>query len=104
MSWWWVYVIIAAAFVAMLIGYAVWLWHKASDVYAEVQVLGRRAGQLADVLARLDLRPLERPAGRPEDALVGRRHSDAPAAWDADLEDDDWTEWDRDTAPWRGDD
>lgn len=94
MSWWWVYVIIAAVFVAMLVAYAVWLWHKATDVYAELKVLGRRGEQLADVLARLDLRPLERgqtAAGRPEN-LIREPHDTPSGGWDPyDGLDDEWT-------------
>lgn len=65
MSWGWVMAIIAVVLVAMLVGFAVWLWRLLTDIYAEVSVLGRRAGQVADLLATIDLTPLE--------------HADAPA-------------------------
>lgn len=59
MSWGWVMAIIAVAMLLMLVSYAIWLWHKASDVSAEVAALGRRAGQVAEVVGSLNLSPLD---------------------------------------------
>jgi hypothetical protein len=63
----WVFVFggIALAGLVMLIAYAVWLAHKASDVFSEVQVLAERGDQLAGLLGQIqppDPRPV--PAGR----------------------------------------
>lgn len=89
MSWGWVMAIIAVVLVAMLVGFAVWLWRLLTDIYAEVIVLGRRAGQVADLLASIDLTPLEHA-----DASAGIRqgvgvepgvHDDLEADLDADL-------------------
>ena len=52
---------IALAGLAMLVGYAVWLAHKAADVMSEVAVLGERTGQLADLLAQIELPDPSRP-------------------------------------------
>ena len=46
---------IALAGVAMVIGYAVWLAHKAADLFSELEMLGTRAEELAAVLERLQL-------------------------------------------------
>lgn len=40
------------------ISYAVWLAHKLSDLYSEVQMLGKRAEEAGELLSRLQL-----PAG-----------------------------------------
>ena len=62
----WVFVFggIALAGLVMLIAYAVWLAHKASDVFSEVKVLADRGDQLAGLLGQIqppDQQPL--PAG-----------------------------------------
>jgi hypothetical protein len=44
---------IALAGLVMVISYAVWLFHKASDVMSEVRVLADRGGQLAVILGDL---------------------------------------------------
>jgi hypothetical protein len=46
---------IALAGLVMLIGYGVWLAHKASDVMSEVGMLADRAGELMDVLAQIEI-------------------------------------------------
>lgn len=58
MLWVWVFVGIGVAGLAMTVGYAVWLWHKASDLFSELEQLGVRAGELADLLASIDLAPV----------------------------------------------
>ncbi len=71
MTWAWVIVVIAAVMVVMMVCFAVWLWHKAGDVLGELVVLGRRLGEMAELMDRLDLSPLE--AGLdPGTALPGR--------------------------------
>jgi hypothetical protein len=53
----WVYVFggIAVAGLIMLVAYAVWLAHKASDVFAELRVLGQRTARLADLAAQIQV-------------------------------------------------
>ena len=59
MSWGWVMAIIAVVLVAMLVGFAMWLWRLLTNIWSEVTVLGRRAEQLAEILGTLDLTPLD---------------------------------------------
>lgn len=49
---------IALAGLATVISYAVWLAHKASDLYSEVRMLGRRAEEVQQLLEGIKL-----PAG-----------------------------------------
>ena len=53
----WVYVFggIAVAGLIMVVAYAIWLAHKASDVFAELKVLGQRTGKLAALAAQIQL-------------------------------------------------
>ena len=53
----WVFVFggIALAGLAMLVGYAVWLAHKASDVMSELGVLADRGDQLAELLGQIQV-------------------------------------------------
>jgi hypothetical protein len=44
---------IAFAGLIMLISYAIWLFHKASDVMSEVRVLADRGSQLAEILGEI---------------------------------------------------
>lgn len=82
MVWVFVFVAIGLAGLVVLICYGVWLAHKAADLFSEVEMLGRRAEELADLLARIewpapapewsaaagvpDQLPDERPDGRPD--------------------------------------
>ena len=59
---------IALAGVVMFVAYAVWLAHKAADVFSEVQVLADRTGQLFDLLSQI-----QPPDQGPDSAY---RHSD----------------------------
>ena len=52
---------IAVAGLIMVISYGVWLWHKASDLFSELEMLGTRAEELADLVARIQPELLERP-------------------------------------------
>lgn len=38
-----------------VISYAVWLAHKASDLYSEVRMLGQRAEEAGELLGRIQL-------------------------------------------------
>lgn len=53
----WVLIFGGIALVALilLIAYAVWLWHKASDMFSEVKVLGRRAEELAALVDQIQV-------------------------------------------------
>lgn len=57
----WVYVFLGIGLAGLVtaISYAVWLAHKASDLYSEVRMLGRRAEEASELLARIEL-PAER--------------------------------------------
>jgi hypothetical protein len=46
---------IALAGLVMLISYAVWLAHKASDVWSEVDMLAVRANELADLVGQIEV-------------------------------------------------
>jgi hypothetical protein len=64
----WVFVFggIALVGLVMLVAYAVWLAHKASDVMSELTVLAERGDQLAGLLGQI-----QPPDPRP--VSVGRR-------------------------------
>jgi hypothetical protein len=55
MIWVVVFVGIALAGVVMLICYAVWLAHKAADVWSEVDMLAARATEFADLVGRIQV-------------------------------------------------
>lgn len=44
---------IALGGLIVVVSYAVWLWHKASDLFSELEMLGRRAEELSDLLAQI---------------------------------------------------
>ncbi len=90
MSWGWVMAIIAACMVAMLVGFAIWLWRLLTDIYAEVVVLGRRADEVARLLGTLDLAPLEHPDPRRDIRQRAGVEPRVDAGGAADDEDDEW--------------
>jgi hypothetical protein len=47
------FLVIALAGLAMLVGYAVWLAHKTADVFSELRMLGKQTDQLAELLAQI---------------------------------------------------
>ncbi|NLT30787.1 MAG: hypothetical protein GXX86_10075 [Propionibacterium sp.] len=59
---------IALGGLIMVISYAVWLYHKASDLWSEIEMLGTRADELGALLEQLAPMPeigeAESPAGR----------------------------------------
>lgn len=57
MIWVLVFGLIALAGLIMLVSYAVWLAHKASDLFSELEMLGRRAEELADLLSQIEPTP-----------------------------------------------
>ncbi len=46
---------IALAGAITLVSYGVWLVHKASDLFSEVQMLGKRAEELAELVSKVKL-------------------------------------------------
>ena len=52
---------IALAGLIMVISYGVWLWHKASDLFSELEMLGTRAGELADLVSQIQPELPRRP-------------------------------------------
>ena len=44
---------IALAGLVMVASYGVWLWHKASDLFSELEMLGTRAEELVALLAQV---------------------------------------------------
>lgn len=52
---------IALAGLIMVISYGVWLWHKASDLFSEFEMLGTRAGELADLVSQIQPELPQRP-------------------------------------------
>lgn len=54
MIWVLVFGLIALGGLIMVISYAVWLWHKLSDLFSELEMLGKRAEELGALLARID--------------------------------------------------
>jgi len=44
---------IALAGLVMVASYGVWLWHKASDLFSEVEMLGTRASELGALLQQV---------------------------------------------------
>ncbi len=53
MVWVWVFGGIALAGLVMVGSYGVWLWHKASDLFSELEMLGKRAEELAALLEQV---------------------------------------------------
>lgn len=53
MVWVWVFGGIALGGLVMVASYGVWLWHKASDLFSELEMLGTRAEELAALLEQV---------------------------------------------------
>lgn len=53
MPWPWIFIGIAVGGLVMLVCFAVWLAHKASDLFAELRVVAERAGQGAELLSHI---------------------------------------------------
>ena len=53
MNWILLFGLIALGGLIMVVSYGIWLWHKASDLFSELEMLGERATELADILGRL---------------------------------------------------
>jgi len=46
---------IAVAGLITVVAYAIWLAHKASDLFSELQMLAKRAEELADLVSQVQL-------------------------------------------------
>ncbi|MCL1838455.1 MAG: hypothetical protein FWG47_03960 [Propionibacteriaceae bacterium] len=55
MVWIWVFLGIAFAGLVMLIFHAIWLSHKAADLFSEIQMLGTRAQELGELVSQVSL-------------------------------------------------
>ena len=58
MVWVWVFIVIGVLGLISLVFWAIWLWHKVSDLFSEVAMLGKRATEFGDLLGKVEL-----PAG-----------------------------------------
>ena len=63
---------IALGGLIMLVSYAVWLWHKASDLFSELEMLGKRADELATLLAQIEPTPAAQLPSRRDVAVRSR--------------------------------
>ncbi|MGB7962991.1 MAG: hypothetical protein WCF12_08570 [Propionicimonas sp.] len=59
MVWVVVFFLIALGGLIMVVSYAVWLWHKASDLFSEIEMLGVRVEELGDLLAKIQVPAVE---------------------------------------------
>lgn len=55
MMWVLIFAGIALAGLITVVAYAVWLAHKASDLFSELKMLGKRAEELADLVSQVQL-------------------------------------------------
>lgn len=60
MIWVLVFGLIALGGLITVASYAVWIWHKASDLFSEVEMLGRRAEELVSLLEQIKPEPRAR--------------------------------------------
>ncbi|MBA3528379.1 MAG: hypothetical protein H0T91_03525 [Propionibacteriaceae bacterium] len=65
MFWVVVFAGIAVAGVIMVIGYGVWLFHKASDLMSEVRVLVDKLAELSELVSQVEV---PRTPGGPDEA------------------------------------
>jgi hypothetical protein len=79
MVWVIVFVGIALAGLVMLICYAVWLAHKASDVWSEVSMLADRADELAQLVGQIRVPEQTFQPEWPNDRTIYARINDASA-------------------------
>jgi len=70
MVWVLVFSLIALGGLVMVVSYAVWLWHKATDLFSELEMLGTRADELGTLLGQLQL-----PTATERPTAVSRRSS-----------------------------
>ncbi|HAM45207.1 MAG TPA: hypothetical protein DCM67_09355 [Propionibacteriaceae bacterium] len=53
MNWVLLFGAIAVGGLIMVVSYAVWLWHKASDLFSELEMLGERLAELGELLNQI---------------------------------------------------
>lgn len=70
--WAWVLGGAAVGGLIMLVMYAVWLWHKASDVWFELQRLGAQAEEMGELLSHLEFDKLDQPHDTAERHVAGQ--------------------------------
>ncbi|MDO4784467.1 MAG: hypothetical protein Q3997_05215 [Propionibacteriaceae bacterium] len=51
MTWFLIFAGIGLIGLVMVASYAVWLWHKAGDLFSELGMLARRAEELGDLMS-----------------------------------------------------
>lgn len=59
MTWVWIFLGIALVGLISVVMWAIWLFHKAADVWSEVEMLGRRGEEIAELLGQLDTQQLD---------------------------------------------
>ena len=79
MVWVIVFVGIALAGLVMVICYAVWLAHNASDVWSEVSMLADRADELAQLVGQIRVPELTFQQDWPNDRTIYAQIDDASA-------------------------
>ncbi|MBA3021108.1 hypothetical protein [Propionicimonas sp.] len=57
MNWVLLFGLIALGGLITMVSYAVWLWHKASDLFSELEMLAKRAEEFADLLNQIQPMP-----------------------------------------------
>ena len=72
MLWVLIFAGIAVAGLIVPISYAVWLWHKASDLFSELEMLGKCADELATLLAQIEPTPAAQLPSRRDVAVRSR--------------------------------
>jgi len=72
MLWVLIFAGIAVAGLIVAVSYAVWLWHKASDLFSEVEMLGQRVDELTALLAQIEPTPADQLPGHEASAAVLR--------------------------------
>lgn len=53
--WVWVFLGIGLVGLVSVVCWGIWLWHKAQDVFSEVEMLSTRAQELSDLIAQLEM-------------------------------------------------
>jgi hypothetical protein len=79
MIWVIVFVSIALAGLIMCICYAVWLAHKAADVWSEVDMLAQRGAEFADLLEQIQVPERDLTPAWQNDRLISAEIDQASA-------------------------
>ncbi len=54
MFWFFLFLSIALAGIVVAAMYAVWLWHKASDLWSELRMLGARGEEFSELVGKIE--------------------------------------------------